>query len=78
MMKKKLWLGVLAVFASCAPTRAIAPLEEGKVQVGATLGQPRINDGALPLIRVYAERISASTTAYGSAQVTNIYSEPYN
>lgn len=73
MMKKILWSGVLAVFASCAPTKIIAPLEEGKIQVGATLGQPRINDGALPLIGVYgAKGISASTTAYGSAQVTSI------
>ena len=38
------WVLLTALFTSCAPTRIVAPLEQGVTQVGATLGRPRVNE----------------------------------
>jgi len=57
---------------SCAPTKIVAPLQEGQVQVGATLGSPMVNSGSIPLMGIYAAKgISNSTTAYGAAQLSS-------
>ena len=57
---------------SCAPTKIVAPLQEGQVQVGATLGSPMVNSGSIPLMGIYAAKgISNSTTAYGEAQLSS-------
>lgn len=67
------WLAIMAAF-SCAPTRVVAPLEEGQLQIGASLGQPQINDGALPMLGVYAAKgLSNQVTAYGGAQLSSMY-----
>ena len=68
-MKKSIWVILVAFVASCTPTKIVVPLEEGQVQVGATLGRPKINSGSLPLLGVYAAKgISENTTApYGGA-----------
>ena len=71
-MKKLIWVLLVGFSVSCAPTKIVAPLEEGKVQVGATLGRPQINTGSLPLLGIYAAKgVSANTTAYGSAQLSS-------
>ena len=63
-------LGVL--MASCAPTKIVAPLEEGAWQAGATLGRPQINDGSLPMLGVYAAKgISNARTIYGGAGLSS-------
>ena len=59
-----MWLVVL--------TKIVVPLEEGQVQVGATLGRPKINSGSLPLLGVYAAKgVSENATAYGAAQLSS-------
>jgi hypothetical protein len=71
-MKKSIWVLLAAFIASCAPTKIVVPLEQGQVQVGATLGRPKINTGSLPLLGVYAAKgVNANTTAYGSAQLSS-------
>ena len=71
-MKKSIWVILVAFVASCTPTKIVVPLEEGQVQVGATLGRPKINSGSLPLLGVYAAKgISENTTTYGAAQLSS-------
>jgi hypothetical protein len=44
-----------AIFlVSCTPTKVVAPLEQGTWQVGGTLGKPKVNDGSLPVLGLYA------------------------
>ena len=63
-MKKSIWVLLAALVASCTPTKIVVPLEEGQVQVGATLGRPKIHSGSLPLLGIYAAKgVSESTTA---------------
>jgi len=57
---------------SCAPTKIVVPLQEGQVQIGATLGRPKVNSGSIPLMGIYAAKaISNATTAYGAAQLSS-------
>lgn len=71
-MKKSIWVILAACIASCTPTKIVVPLEEGQWQTGATLGRPQINTGSLPLLGVYAAKgMSATTTAYGAAQLSS-------
>ena len=71
-MKKSIWVILVAFVASCTPTKIVVPLEEGQVQVGATLGRPKINSGSLPLLGMYvAKGMSENTTAYGAAQLSS-------
>lgn len=72
----KRYLALVAVFVafSCAPTRVVAPLEEGHIQVGASLGQPRINDGSLPMLGIYAAKgLTEDVSAYGGAQLSSMF-----
>jgi len=63
-----------ALLSSCAPTRVVAPLEKGVIQVGTTLGRPRVNDGSLPLVGIYvAKGLSDVKTFYVGAQLTSLY-----
>jgi hypothetical protein len=76
-MKKSIWVILVAFVASCTPTKIVVPLEEGQVQVGATLGRPKINSGSLPLLGMYAAKgLSENTTAYGAAQLVRRCLEP--
>ena len=71
-MKKSIWVLLVGFVVSCTPTKIVVPLEEGQVQVGTTLGRPKINTGSLPLLGVYAAKgVSANTTVYGSAQLSS-------
>lgn len=69
-MKKVIAVCLVGIFASCAPTKIVAPLEHGQWQGGATLAQPQINDGSIPVIGLYAAKgITDQTTAYGGIGV---------
>ena len=71
-MRKSIYLMLVGFCMSCAPTKIVAPLQEGQVQVGATLGSPMVNSGSIPLMGIYAAKgISNSTTAYGAAQLSS-------
>ena len=60
------------LLGSCAPTKIVAPLEQGQWQAGATLGRPQINTGSLPILGVYAAKgISSERTVYGGAGLSS-------
>ena len=51
---------------SCAPSKIVAPLEQGNWQAGATLGRPEINEGSLPVLGIYAAKgVANNRTIYG-------------
>lgn len=68
------WVLSVALLVSCAPTRVVAPLEEGVIQIGATVGRPRVGDGSLPLLGIYvAKGLSDVKTFYAGAQLSSLY-----
>jgi hypothetical protein len=71
-MRKSIYCCFIVLFMSCAPTKIVVPLQEGQVQIGATLGRPKVNSGSIPLMGIYAAKaISNATTAYGAAQLSS-------
>jgi len=80
-MRRPLWyfiifLGVLLVFESCAPSRFIKPLDEGESAVNLTLGGPMIEygDASIPIPFVtatYGYGIDSSLTAFSSFNITS-------
>lgn len=67
-----MYFALIGLCMSCAPTKIVVPLQEGQVQIGATLGRPKVNSGSLPLMGIYAAKgISNATTAYGAAQLSS-------
>lgn len=72
MKKIVLACGVALSLASCAPSKVIAPLDEGQWQVGVTSGRPQINDGSLNLLGFYAAKgMQHEKTGYGGMQITS-------
>ena len=49
-MRKSMYFALIGLCMSCAPTKIVVPLQEGQVQIGATLGRPKVNSGSLPLM----------------------------
>lgn len=73
MLRRILFLSVILLAVSCAPTRIVAPLEQGQKQVGVSMGRPQINDGSLPLLGIYgAKGVTNSKTIFGGAQLTGM------
>ena len=71
-MRKSMYFALIGLCMSCAPTKIVVPLQEGQVQIGATLGRPKVNSGSIPLMGIYAAKgISNATTAYGAAQLSS-------
>lgn len=71
-MRKSMYFALLGFCMSCSPTKIVVPLQEGQVQIGATLGRPKVNSGSIPLMGIYAAKgISNTTTAYGAAQLSS-------
>lgn len=71
-MRKSMYFALLGLCMSCSPTKIVVPLQEGQVQIGATLGRPKVNSGSIPLMGIYAAKgISNTTTAYGAAQLSS-------
>ena len=67
-----MYFALIGICMSCSPTKIVVPLQEGQVQIGATLGRPKVNSGSIPLMGIYAAKgISNATTAYGSAQLSS-------
>ena len=67
-----MYFALLGLCMSCSPTKIVVPLQEGQVQIGATLGRPKVNSGSIPLMGIYAAKgISNTTTAYGAAQLSS-------
>ena len=67
-----MYFALIGLCMGCAPTKIVVPLQEGQVQVCATLGSPMVNSGSIPLMGIYAAKgISNSTTAYGAAQLSS-------
>ena len=52
-----MYFALLGLCMSCSPTKIVVPLQEGQVQIGATLGGLKVDSGSIPLMGIYAAKV---------------------